>query len=76
MKAGDATFHYGWTLHGAPANATDRPREAMTVIWYADGARVTEPDNFNRRRDLERWMPGLKPGDLAASELNPLVFRR
>jgi hypothetical protein len=48
----------------------------MTVIWYADGARVTEPDNFNRQRDLERWLPGLKPGDLAISELNPLVFRR
>ena len=47
----------------------------MTVIWYADGARVTEPDNFNRQRDLERWLPGMKPGDLAASELNPLVFR-
>ena len=76
MKAGDATFHHGWTLHGAPANATDRTREVMTVIWYADGARVLEPDNFNRQRDLERWLPGLKPGDLAASELNPLVFRR
>jgi hypothetical protein len=76
MKAGDATFHYGWTLHGAPVNDTDRTREVMTVIWYADGARVTEPDNFNRKRDLERWMPGLKPGDLAVSELNPLVFRR
>jgi ectoine hydroxylase-related dioxygenase (phytanoyl-CoA dioxygenase family) len=76
MNAGDATFHYGWTLHGAPANTTDRTREVMTVIWYADGARVTEPGNFNRQRDLERWMPGLKPGDLAASELNPLVFRR
>ena len=76
MKPGDATFHYGWTLHGAPANATDRTREVMTVICYADGARVTEPDNFNRQRDLERWLPGLKPGDLAASELNPLVFRR
>jgi ectoine hydroxylase-related dioxygenase (phytanoyl-CoA dioxygenase family) len=76
MEAGDATFHYGWTLHGAPANATDRTREVMTVIWYADGARVTEPDNFNRQRDLERWLPGLKPGDLAISELNPLVFRR
>lgn len=74
MKAGDATFHYGWTLHGAPTNRTDRMREAMTAIWYADGARVTEPDNSNRQRDLERWLPGLKPGDLAASELNPLVF--
>jgi ectoine hydroxylase-related dioxygenase (phytanoyl-CoA dioxygenase family) len=76
MKAGYATFHYGWTLHGAPANATDRMREVMTVIWYADGARVTDPDNFNRQRDLERWLPGLKSGDLAISELNPLVFRR
>jgi len=37
---------------------------------------VKQPDNFNRHRDLERWMPGLNPGDLAASELNPLVFRR
>jgi hypothetical protein len=76
MRAGDATFHYGWTLHGAPGNSTPRPREVMTVIWFAHGARVVEPGNANRRRDLERWLPGLKPGDLAASELNPLVFRR
>jgi ectoine hydroxylase-related dioxygenase (phytanoyl-CoA dioxygenase family) len=76
MTAGDATFHYGWTLHGAPPNTTDRTREVMTVIWFADGARVTEPDNANRRRDLARWFPGLKPGDLAASELNPSVYSR
>jgi hypothetical protein len=76
MKAGDATFHYGWTLHGAPANATDRAREVMTVIWFADGARVTQPDNASRERDLERWLPGLKAGDVAATELNPLVFLR
>jgi len=76
MKAGDATFHCGWTLHGAGGNATDRTREVMTVIWFADGARVTQPDNASRERDLERWLPGLKPGDLAATELNPLVFLR
>ncbi len=76
MPAGDATFHYGWTLHGAPANATRRLREAMTIIWFADGARVTEPDNANRKRDLARWLPGLSAGDLAASSLNPLAFHR
>jgi len=76
MRAGDATLHYGWTLHGAPPNTTDRTREVMTVIWFADGARITEPDNANRQRDLERWFPGLKPGDLAASELNPLAYHR
>jgi ectoine hydroxylase-related dioxygenase (phytanoyl-CoA dioxygenase family) len=76
MAAGDATFHYGWTLHGAPPNTTDRTREVMTVIWFADGARIIEPDNANRRRDLERWLPGLQPGDLAAGELTPLVYHR
>ena len=76
IEAGDATFHYGWTLHGAPANTTRRTREVMTMIWFADGARVTEPDNENRRRDMSRWLPGLAPGDLAASDLNPLVFLR
>jgi len=76
MQAGDATFHYGWTLHGAPGNSTDQVRAVMTVIWFEDGAKVTGPDNFNRKRDLERWLPGLKPGDLAASRLNPVVYSR
>jgi len=74
IQAGDATFHYGWTLHSAPANCTDRLREVMTVIWFADGARVIAPDNPSRTRDLERWLPGLKPGDKAASKLNPLCW--
>jgi ectoine hydroxylase-related dioxygenase (phytanoyl-CoA dioxygenase family) len=74
MAAGDASFHYGWTLHGAPGNTTTRMREVMTVIWFEEGARVTAPDNPNRARDLERRLPGLKPGDVAASALNPLVW--
>lgn len=76
MAAGDATFHYGWTLHGAPGNSSNRTREVMTIIWFADGTRVGPLDNANRLRDRDRWLPGLKPGDLAASELNPLVFKR
>lgn len=76
MAAGDATFHYGWTLHGAPGNTTARTREVMTIIWFADGTRVGPLDNANRRRDRDRWLPGLEPGDLAASPLNPLVFQR
>jgi hypothetical protein len=48
----------------------------MTIIWFADGTRVSRPDNANRERDMARWLPGLRPGDLAASELNPLAWRR
>jgi hypothetical protein len=74
MAAGDATFHYGWTLHGAPGNSSPTPREVMTIIWFADGTRVGPLNNASRQRDRDRWLPGLVPGDPAASELNPLVY--
>jgi ectoine hydroxylase-related dioxygenase (phytanoyl-CoA dioxygenase family) len=75
MAAGDATFHSGWTLHGAPGNSSPHTREVMTIIYFADGARVSEPDNPNRKRDLATWLPGVEPGELAASELNPVIIR-
>ncbi len=74
MTAGDASFHSGWVLHSAPGNSTETMRKVMTIIYFADGARVTEPDNPNRVRDLAQWLPGMKPGDLAASKLNPLAY--
>ncbi|MEI8281519.1 MAG: phytanoyl-CoA dioxygenase family protein [Armatimonadota bacterium] len=77
MSAGDATFHNGWTIHGACGNAsTSVTREVMTVIYLEDGAVISEPDSEQRENDLASWFPGLKPGDLAASELNPLAYRR
>ncbi len=74
MRAGDATFHAGWTLHGAPPNATDRTREVMTVIYFADGTRIGGSDQPTRAFDLAAWLPGLREGDVAASALNPLLW--
>ncbi|MBI2434023.1 MAG: phytanoyl-CoA dioxygenase family protein [Candidatus Hydrogenedentes bacterium] len=76
MRAGDATFHTGWTLHGASGNASDRMREVMTVIYYADGTKVMKPDNKYRQNDLDAWIPGGLPGEPAASPLNPLLYHR
>lgn len=73
MSAGDATFHGGWTLHKAGANTSTVTREVMTVIYFASELTVQTPTNEPQRRDLARWLPGLVPGDLAASELNPVV---
>lgn len=74
MAAGDSTFHAGWTLHRAPANPTGALRAVMTVIYFADGARVTEPAHDAQANDLRKWLPGCKPGGMAAGSDNPLVW--
>jgi ectoine hydroxylase-related dioxygenase (phytanoyl-CoA dioxygenase family) len=74
MRAGDATWHYGNTVHSAPGNDSEKMREVMTVIYMADGARVIQPNNQAQANDLNTWLMGLPPGRLAASELNPLVL--
>lgn len=73
MNAGDATFHLGWTIHSAAANHSEKMREVMTVIYFADGARITEPQSEYQMADLEAWFPGQRPGEVAASPLNPIL---
>jgi ectoine hydroxylase-related dioxygenase (phytanoyl-CoA dioxygenase family) len=74
MQAGDATWHYGWTLHNASGNHAGVTREVMTIIYFADGATVTEPQNKHQEADRQRWFSGLAPGAAAASALNPLLL--
>ena len=74
LRAGDATFHSSRTLHSALPNLTASRREVMTVIYFADGTRVGEPDNPHRKVDLEVFLPGVGPAEPAASPLNPVLF--
>jgi ectoine hydroxylase-related dioxygenase (phytanoyl-CoA dioxygenase family) len=73
MMAGDASFHAGWTVHKALPNESDAMREVMTVIWYADGLAIQPPTNSAQENDLKKWLPGLAPGEAAASPLNPVL---
>jgi len=73
MSAGDATFHSGWTLHNAPGNKSAKMREVMTIIYFADKTRVLRPDHDHRKKDHEVWLMSVPPGQLAESELNPLI---
>jgi ectoine hydroxylase-related dioxygenase (phytanoyl-CoA dioxygenase family) len=75
LKAGDATFHNGWTLHSAPANNSDRARQVMTVVYFADSVRTfADMGNAHREFDFKTFMPGVVPGELAASPLNPVLY--
>lgn len=74
LELGDATFHAGWTLHRAGANPTAGDRPVLTVIYFADGTKVAEPADDFQGFDLAVWLKGLAPGDVAASDRNPLLF--
>ena len=74
MHAGDATFHFGYTLHKAPGNYSGIMREVMTVIYYADGAKITTPSNDAQELDRKTWFLGMHPGEPAASAINPLLL--
>lgn len=73
LKAGDVSFHYGWTLHRAPANPSPTMREVMTVIYHEDGVRLAPTTDINRG-DAADFLPGLVEGQSAASHLNPTLY--
>lgn len=74
MKAGDATFHLGWTIHSTGGNqSATTTREVMTIIYYADGARITEPQNQHQANDIAAWIGGKSVGEIADSDLNPIL---
>ncbi len=74
MSAGDATFHLGWTIHSAGPNLSlEKMREVMTIIYFADGAKVTPPKNKHQQADLDAWLTGRQPGDSADTDLNPII---
>jgi len=48
----------------------------MTVIYFADGARITASEHPARELDRVLWLGGLEPGSPATSDVNPLVWHR
>lgn len=76
FQAGDVSFHSGWTFHRAGANSSAMPRRAMTIIYMADGVRLKEPENDNQGADWVQWCPGAIVGEVIATPLNPLLYRK
>lgn len=74
MVPGDVSFHSGLLVHGAFPNHSDRPRLAVALHCFADGARVAPVRSPHQQRLLSSLGPGLRPGDLAVSAAWPRTW--
>ena len=75
-NAGDCTFHFGWTVHGAGKNVSNKMREAMIVSYFADGIRVGKLYNKARINDAKYFLGGKNTGEIADSDLNKIVYTK
>mmetsp|Transcript_33321 Transcript_33321/g.43964 ORF Transcript_33321/g.43964 Transcript_33321/m.43964 type:complete len:396 (-) Transcript_33321:198-1385(-) len=55
LNIGDATWHHGWLLHSAPENGTPFKRQAITISYIADGAKVLSEDCGFMPDDEDSW---------------------
>ena len=75
IEAGDCTFHFGWTIHGAGVNTSNKLREAMVVTYFPDGTRVGKLDNEARVHDAKVFLEGKKEGEIANNSINTIVYK-
>lgn len=71
---GDVSFHSPVTYHRAGANHTDEYRKVFTIIYISEDARMTQLTSRAKEHDARSWCPGIEPGEIMASEINPLVY--
>ena len=74
MQAGDALFHDGWVIHGAPPNETSRLRAVMTILFVAADTELLTPNYPAQHQALQEWTPGQVPGDKVGSILNSVLI--
>jgi hypothetical protein len=72
FELGEVSFHHAYALHTAGPNRTTMPRMVLANTYYADGARVVEEPTMISG-DWQKFLPGVAPGAVAASDLNPIV---
>ena len=73
FELGEVSFHHNLNFHTASRNRTNRSRVALANTYFRDGARVTNAPTMVSG-DWQKFMPNVKPGEIAASPLNPICW--
>lgn len=73
FEIGEVSFHHNLSFHTAARNRTDRSRIVLANTYYKDGARIVDAPTMVSG-DWQKFMPGVGPGDVAQSPLNPVCW--
>jgi ectoine hydroxylase-related dioxygenase (phytanoyl-CoA dioxygenase family) len=73
---GEISFHLGWVFHKAGANVSSQPRSVMTIIYMDEKMKLEAALSPIQANDAAQWCPGVQPGEIAASDKNPLLYSR
>lgn len=71
---GEVSFHYGWTLHRAGANTTDRMRSVHTVIYMDEDMRLAQPTTPAQQNDWDTWTPTTRVGGIMNGPRTPVIY--
>ncbi|MFE9040713.1 phytanoyl-CoA dioxygenase family protein [Streptomyces sp. NPDC007818] len=75
FAVGEVSFHASDCFHTAGPNRTTAPRRVLSCTYYEDGSRIVdEPTALSGA--WTDFVPGVRPGEVAASALNPVVGTR
>lgn len=74
FAAGEVSFHGANCFHTAGANRTTEARVVLANTYFADGTRVV-PSPTMVSGDWRKFIPGAEPGQVVASQRNPLLER-
>ncbi|MCF7807075.1 MAG: phytanoyl-CoA dioxygenase family protein [Candidatus Marinimicrobia bacterium] len=74
FELGDISIHNGWTVHFAGSNRSAKPREVMTIIYMDAETRLLKKPSDTQLVDRDAFIPGVKPGGLADTHLNPILY--
>ena len=70
---GEVSFHHNRSFHTAGKNKTTRTRVVLANTFFADGSRVVDQPTMVSG-DWQKFIPGVGPGEVAASKLNPICW--
>ncbi|MAH89040.1 MAG: snoK [Pelagibacterales bacterium] len=73
FEIGEVSFHHNFSFHTAGKNKTNKLRVALANTFFADGARVNNNPTMVSG-DWKKFIPGVKPGGIVATKLNPICW--